>query len=157
MCPRWQELAGNILHSRISYLLCWLCEPTFLNVNFVHFCYTVRGYNTIEQNLMLISCLILSTHQENCTFTEAPSGGKFSGVIRQLPRQLVSTQQHVPRLVLVQRVQPDFLIRCRGRRYLVAEPDVVKDDSVPRPVGAVVGRARVAVDRVRGRWLCRPA
>ena len=80
---------------------------------------------------------------------------------RQLPRlnetKTVSTSEHVPRLVLVQRVQADFLIRCRGRRYLVAEPDVVKDDGVPRPVGAVVGRARVAVDRVRGRWLGRPA
>ena len=68
----------------------------------------------------------------------------------------VSTYEHVPRLVLVQGVQPDFLIRRRGRHF-VAEPDVVKDDGVPRPVRAVVGRARVAVDRVRGRWLGRPA
>ena len=65
------------------------------------------------------------------------------------------------RLVFVQGVQGDSVpLSSRGgrrRRYLVAEFDIVEDDGLSRPVRAVVGRARVAVDRVRGSWLCRSA
>ena len=67
-------------------LSCWLCDPTFLKVNFVHFNYTVRRHNTIEQKLMQLSYLILinitgivcirTAHIWNLL---APSGDTISG------------------------------------------------------------------------------
>ena len=70
--PEWRWL------SKIQS--CWLCEPTLLNVNFVHLNYTVRRHNTIEKNLRHISCIILTpvavsaySVYNNCIFMEPNS------------------------------------------------------------------------------------
>ena len=63
----------------------WLCEPAFLKVNFVRYYYTVRGHNTVEQNLMPDSWLILSPVaapacgvHKNCKITFTPDGGAIN-------------------------------------------------------------------------------
>ena len=64
MCSN-KNVQWTVVHlkcTRLSKILsCWLCEPTFLKVDFIHLNYTARRYNTIEQNLMPISYLILTT------------------------------------------------------------------------------------------------
>ena len=69
----------------MEFLSRWLREPAFLKVIFVRYYYTVRGHNTVEQNLMPDSWLILSPVaapacgvHKNCKITFTPDGGAIN-------------------------------------------------------------------------------